>query len=147
MDYRRLIVAAVLSVAAVAALARGASAAAPPKQFVAILNEPQEVPANTGTASGTAYLTFSETTKLLCVTLTYSGLSSPENAAHIHGPALPGVDGSIVFGLPLGNPKNICVGPLANSEKTSLLKNQLYINVHTDNHTGGEIRGQILRIK
>jgi hypothetical protein len=57
------------------------------------------------------------------------------------------VTGGILFALPLGNPKTVCVGPFSNQEKSILLKNATYINIHTTNHTGGEIRGQILRIK
>jgi CHRD domain len=147
MGYRSVIAAASLTLAGVLALASTVAAAPPPKQFLALLNEPQEVPPNPGTATGIAHLTFSESDKLLCLSLTYEGLSGAETDAHIHGPALPGVDGGILFGLALGNPKKQCVGPLINTEKRSLLKNELYINIHTALWPAGEIRGQILRIK
>jgi hypothetical protein len=81
------------------------------------------------------------------LTVSYDGLTSAETAAHIHGPALPGVDANVLFPLPAGSPKDTCVGPLDKDQKKALLKNQLYINVHTMNNTNGEIRGQILRIK
>ena len=132
---------------AVLAVFTGQSAAAGPKQFLANLNAGQETLAIASNAFGVAHLTFDEPTKMLCLTVSYDGLTSAEMAAHIHGPALPGEDADVLFPLPAGSPKDTCVGPLDKTAKKALLKNQLYINVHTANNTCGEIRGQILRIK
>ena len=139
--------AAALLALAVLLGATRAEAVPPPKQFLSNLNAPQETPPVPSPGLGVAHLTFNETTKLLCFSITYSGLVGAEILAHIHGPSLPGVPGGILFPLPLGNPKTGCVGPLSKTDKASLLKNLLYINAHTVAFPGGEIRGQILRIK
>lgn len=141
-------VAALVAATTLFAAARGATAAAPaPKHFIALLGGAQETPPSPSTGFGMAHLTFDEPSKMLCVTLTYGDLSAPETAAHIHGPALPGVPAGILFALPPGNPKNACVGPFDKAAKANLFKNLLYVNVHSLAFPAGEIRGQILRIK
>jgi len=123
------------------------SAAPPPKQLIALINAAQETPPNGSTAQGVGHLTYTDTTKMLCFAISYQGLGSPELVAHIHGPGLPGVAAGIAYALPAGNPKTGCVGPLTTPQKTQLLKNELYINIHSTTLPGGEIRGQIMRIK
>ena len=123
------------------------AAAPPPKQFLANLNSGQETPPNDSNGFGVAHFTFDEATKMLSVSASYRDLTSAEVGAHIHGPALPGQAADILFPLDSGSPKSQCVGPLTNTQKAALLRNRLYINIHTANNTGGEIRGQILRIK
>lgn len=125
-----------------------AAAAAPaPKQFLAVLNSGQETPPVASAGNGAAHLTFDESTKMLCYSITFQSLSSAEILAHIHGPALPGTPGGVLFPLPLGNPKSGCVGPLDKNQKSTLLKNSTYVNIHSTAFPAGEIRGQILRIK
>jgi hypothetical protein len=128
-------------------LAGPANAASKPKQFLAIINGPQETPPNGSPAQGVAHLTFDGTTKMLCYSISFQGLPSAEILAHIHGPALPGTAAGILFPLPLGGAKSGCAGPLTSDQSSDLLKNLLYINVHSVGFPGGEIRGQILRIK
>ena len=137
----------VASVAVVTAMVTTAAAAPPPKQFLAVLNAPQETPPLATAGNGAAHLTFEESTKMLCFSINFQNLSSAEILAHIHGPALPGTPAGILFPLPLGNPKAGCVGPLDKNQKNALLKNSTYINIHSANFPAGEIRGQILRIK
>src|SRR5262245_61420291 len=78
----------------------------------AVLNSAQETPPATGSAQGVASVTFDTTTSMLCIAATFSGLSSAEILAHVHGPAAVGIAGGILFPLPLGSPINACVGPL-----------------------------------
>ncbi len=120
---------------------------AAPKQFLANLNGGQETPPVNTTAFGVAHLTLDQSTNQLCFSITFTGLSSAETAAHIHGPAEPGVPAGILVALPTGNPKNGCVGPLDKTTVKHLIKNLTYVNIHSTSFTGGEIRGQILRIK
>jgi len=117
------------------------------KTFTALLNAGQETPPTTSDAFGVAFLTFDAKTKTLCYAISFSRLSSTEIAAHIHGPAAPGVAANIVFSLtPVpGNPKNSCVGPFTGAVKKALMKGQLYLNVNTNDNPNGEIRGQIIR--
>jgi hypothetical protein len=118
------------------------------KNFMSVINAGQEVPPTTSNSFGVGFYTFDTQTKSLCWSISYNpaDLSSAENNAHIHGPASPGVDGVIVIGLPLGSPKQGCQAIDAPTE-AALKKGQLYVNIHTVNNTGGEIRGQIIPVK
>jgi hypothetical protein len=72
-----------------------------------------------------------------------------EILAHIHGPAAPGVGPApVVVALPVGNNKVGCaVAPPPPFNKAELFKNLYYVNIHSAAFPGGEIRGQIFRIK
>jgi hypothetical protein len=76
--------------------------------------------------------------------ISYSGLLSPETAAHIHGPAPPGMNAGVLFPLPAGNPKFGTTPVLTGVQRTHLQNGQLYVNIHTTGNPGGEIRGQIV---
>ena len=87
----------------------------------------------------------------LTFNLTYSGLSGPATAAHIHGPAGPTQNGSVLIDLtPFNGGSFGTRGSLSGT--TTLTPAQLlavvdgltYINFHTAAYPGGEIRGQIL---
>jgi hypothetical protein len=130
-------------------------ASASKKNFMAVLNSGQEVPVSLlSTAIGNAFMTFDSGTGELCYALTYVDLSSAETASHFHGPGAPGVDAPIVVaisgepGAPsaLGSPKQGCVTLDAAGAK-ALKQGLLYINVHSMNETGGEIRGQVIPVK
>jgi hypothetical protein len=99
----------------------------------------------TGTGSGTATLDLA--TNTLTYSISFSGLSGAETAAHIHGPAAPGVDAGVLYGLPAGSPKtgtiNIVAGAYTVAQQIDQLLHGLwYVNVHSTNFPGGEIRGQ-----
>ena len=135
-----------LAVGIVFVLMASPAGAGSKKTFTALLNAGQEVPPTTSDAFGVAFLTFDAKTKTLCYAISFSRLTSTEIAAHVHGPAAPGVNANIVFPLtPVpGNPKNGCVGPFTGAVKKALNKGQLYLNVHTTDNPNGEIRGQII---
>ena len=118
--------------------------AAGTKTFIALLNGGQETPPQASTAFGVAFLTLG-TDKKLCYSLTYQGLQGTEVAAHLHGPAEPGVAGPIILPLVAGNPKNgDCLGPLSGPILKALKKGQTYVNVHSSVAPNGEIRGQVV---
>jgi hypothetical protein len=98
--------------------------------FIALLNSGQEVPVGTSTGAGIAYLTLGSDDRL-CVSLSFGGLSSALAAAHVHGPAAPGVNADVLFPLPTTNPINTCVGPLDNDQKKDLRRGLFYLNVHS----------------
>lgn len=129
-----------------------AAAAAPAdaivKPFNAVLTGGQEVPQNASEAFGVAFVTFDTRTSTLCYTITFSELGSDETAAHFHGPAAPGQDADVILAItPVpGRAKNGCVGPLSKKQITQLNKGQFYINLHTIEFPGGEIRGQVLPV-
>lgn len=115
--------------------------------FLANLNAGQEVPKGTSNGAGVAYLNIDGQGQL-CVALTVSGLDGQIVAAHIHGPADPGVNGPVIFDLkPNGSPINICVGPPTDAQLKDLRAGKWYLNVHTSEVAAGEVRGQILPVK
>ncbi|MDX6557219.1 MAG: hypothetical protein QOF72_268, partial [Blastocatellia bacterium] len=112
-----------------------------PLVFTATLNGAQETPPNNSTATGTATLLLSPDEQTARVSLNFSGLSSAETAAHIHGPAAPGAVGQILFPLPNSSFSDFLVSP-SPADVQNLKNGQLYINVHSSNFLNGEIRGQ-----
>jgi aldose sugar dehydrogenase len=112
-----------------------------PALFTANLTAAQETPPNNSTAVGTATILLSPDETTARVSLNFSGLTSAETDAHIHGPAAPGVIGVILFPLPTGNVSDFLIS-LTPTDVANLKNGQLYVNVHTTNFPNGEIRGQ-----
>jgi len=112
-----------------------------PTLFVASLNGAQETPPNNSPATGTATLLLSPDEQTARVALNFSGLTSAQTNAHIHGPAAPGVAGSILFPLPNGSFSDFLIA-LSPTDVQNLKSGLLYINVHSSNFLNGEIRGQ-----
>ena len=111
--------------------------------FVATLNGQQETPPNTSPATGQATF-FLDANGVMSYNVTFSGLSATETGSHLHV-APPGVAGPIIQPLPLGNPK---VGSFTwNPAYTGdLLAGNVYVNIHSTNFPGGEIRGQLIAV-
>lgn len=112
-------------------------------QRVAVLMGAQEVPANTSTAIGSGVFIIDTCANTAAFSITYSCLSATETAAHIHGAALPGMNGGVVFPLPSGNVKT-GVWNYPDNLESDLLEGRMYVNIHSANFPGGEIRGQIV---
>ncbi|MEP6570818.1 MAG: PQQ-dependent sugar dehydrogenase [Acidobacteriota bacterium] len=112
-----------------------------PRLFTANLNSAQETPPNSSTATGTATVLLSPDEQTARVSLSFSGLSGAETAAHIHGPAAPGSPGPILFPLPNGNFTDFLISPTP-ADVQNLKNGLLYVNVHSNNFLNGEIRGQ-----
>jgi hypothetical protein len=66
--------------------------------------------------------------------------------AHIHGPADVGEDAPPLGELAVDNDARTFVGTFTMNaqEATYFQNNRLYINLHTEEYPGGEIRGQII---
>src|SRR3989454_3532443 len=111
-----------------------------PLLFTANLNNTQETPPNNSTATGTATLMLSPDEQTARVSLNFSGLSSAETAAHIHGPAAPGVLAPVLFPLSDGNLSDFLI-TLTATDVQNLKNGLLYINVHSNNFPNGDIRG------
>lgn len=110
-----------------------------------------EVPGNssTGTGFGTVELSPDEST--ITVNMSFSGLTSPATQAHIHGPAGPGINAGVLFGftgVPAATSGSIPQQTFAiNPTQVGYLKNGLlYMNVHSVNFGGGELRAQLLPV-
>ncbi len=100
-------------------------------------------------ASGTftATITLHGTSGTLTWVLSFSHLSGPATAAHVHIGA-PGKSGPVVVPLcgPCKSPnKGSFTGAVAGSSQllNALLHGGAYVNVHTKLNPGGEIRGQV----
>lgn len=113
----------------------------PEQLFVATLTGAQEVPANSSTATGTATILLSPDETRGRVALNFSGLSTAQTDAHIHGPAAAGVNAPPIFPLPLGQLSDFQI-TLTAQQVADLKAGLHYINVHTSMFPGGEIRGQ-----
>ncbi len=136
-----------IAIVAVAVLAIGVLTAAPTVGqvfFEAPIDGLQQVPPNASPGTGLGCLTL-HTDGRLTYNIVYSGLLFAEVAAHFHGPAPAGVNAGVQIGLP-ATPfsKTGTVGPLTGAQQADLLNNLWYINIHTLNLLGGELRGQII---
>ena len=111
-----------------------------------------EVPSVTTTATGRAILLYDTSTKAFSATVTVSGLSSALTASHIHD-GTAGTNGPVFidFGGPAAYPVVSPGGFYAGSfsgpytgDVGKLLSGGAYVNAHSTNFSGGEIRGQLV---
>ena len=129
-----------------AALVAGLSVAqAEMVQMKAMLNGAQEVPAVTTPGTGTATFAFDTVTRKLDYDISYSGLTGPAAAAHIHGPAAAGANAGVMVPFPAAASPLKGSAPRTEAQATAQMAGNTYVNVHTAAHGGGEIRGQITR--
>jgi len=129
------------------AVALSAGAFAAEATFKADLKGSDEVPPTDSKGTGIAELSYAPASKTLNWKITYSGLTGPATAAHLHGPAAPGKNGPVV--VKFADPKSPIDGSatLTDDQAADLNAGNLYINVHTAEHKGGEIRGQVMPAK
>jgi hypothetical protein len=139
-----------------------APASAQVTQYVAILTGEQEVPPVESQAFSAAFFTFQRLRgeeRLITVRINFGELTSPPTAAHIHN-AAAGVNGAIVLDYSLGvvvasrflnvnvNEADDLSGPFEGQTLQDLREavdaGNTYVNVHTEMHPTGEIRGQIM---
>jgi hypothetical protein len=114
--------------------------------YEAALTGTQEVPPNTSAGRGMAEIQYDSSKNMLSWKVTYSGLSGPVTGAHIHGPAAAGANAGIV--VPFSNVTTQPIQGQATITPTQfgdLAANLWYVNLHTAQAPGGEIRGQLRR--
>lgn len=110
--------------------------------FYATLNSSNEVPPNASGASGTATVTFNNTTKILTASVPFTGMVV--TAAHIHKGAV-GVPGPPVFTFTdYTSPISYTSPALSAGQEADLKANLYYINLHSVAYPDGEIRGQLI---
>jgi hypothetical protein len=108
----------------------------------AILNGDQENPPVTTTATAYGYAAINPTMDSITYTVVYSGITPI--SAHIHNAPF-GTNGPVILGLQSIAPGIYSAKSLiGENDITSFLKDELYFNIHSANHPGGEIRGQII---
>lgn len=117
------------------------------KTYKARLTAKDEVPPNASAATADGTFTFDAATKQLTWSVTFTGLSGPAAAAHIHRPAAPGANAGVVVAFdvpkaPAGEIKGSTF--LVTEQVNDLQSGKYYVNIHTAANKGGEIRGQIM---
>jgi hypothetical protein len=108
------------------------------------LSGAQEVPPVQTSGTGTADLTYDPSTRVVTWTITYSGLSDTATMAHFHGPAGSNV---VIWLSKKGSPAESPIkgeATLTSEHAQLFAAGDLYINVHTQAHPGGELRGQVV---
>ena len=141
--------------------------------FTTTLTGAQEVPPSGSPGIGSALVTLDTVTNILTVNVSFAGLVSPTTASHIHCCTPPGANALVATavptfpGFPLGvttgtylmsfdltsastyNPAFIAAngGTVAGAQAafiTGLTNGLAYLNIHTQQFPGGEIRGQLV---
>lgn len=119
------------------------------------LNANQEVPPNTSSATATAVVRLLDPANV-AYTLTWNGLTGAPTGAHFHAPAPPGTNAGVLvpITLPAGAGTSGTVSGTTNNQQLIAFLSQpspapnqtfsqAYINIHTAQNPGGEIRGQV----
>lgn len=118
--------------------------------FKATLTPQAEVPAvKNSEGKGVVKASFDTKTKQLTWWSEQSGLSGPVTMAHFHGPADATQNAAVQIPLTtaqLGHKGKGAV-KLTNEQAQQLMQGHWYFNYHTKLNPGGEIRGQVLRVK
>lgn len=114
-----------------------------PWQFAVTLNGAADGVTTTGSGSGTLSLAGN----VLTYSIQYGSLTSEAVAAHIHGPADASQSAGVLFPL---NGVSGTSGTLSGTQVLTadqiadLVLGKTYVNIHTTNFGGGEIRGQVM---
>ena len=139
-------------------LGKGAAGLTSTNENTAVVSTPNAV--GTGGEVG-AGISYDDVSKLLTINVGwgslngFTDLSSVVSASHIHGPtASSGVGsfnegGGVLFTLPrlssTANGGSIATTvTLSPAQELELLNGRYYVNIHTTQNTGGEIRGNIV---
>ena len=140
----------ILAIGLLSALAAAPSAYAQSVDFIAELKASNEVPPNASPATGSVTVNLEEESRIITFNVSYSGLTGTATAAHFHGPAAPGANAGAIVPIPaakLATPKFNGAATLSEQQVHDLLDGKLYFNIHTAANPGGEIRGQVLKMK
>jgi hypothetical protein len=128
---------------AIAAIAAAAPAFADVEKFKADLTGPGEVPPTPSKGTGSIEATYDTATKTLTWSGSYSGLTSPEVAAHFHGPAAAGVNAPVMVPVDAKESPFKGSATLTDAQAKAFDDGMVYFNIHTTEHKPGEIRGQM----
>jgi len=113
--------------------------------FSTRLDGRNEVPPVYSMGTGTVDAVLDRDTGLFRFRIGYSNLSGPITAAHFHGPADVGANAAPVITLnpPFPNPYEGRI-QLTPVQAGDLLAGRWYLNLHTAQNPGGELRGQLI---
>jgi hypothetical protein len=113
--------------------------------FHGTLSGGSEVPPVAGSASGTATVTLDTATKMVTYNVTYSGLSGPAAAAHIHCGAAAGANAGVAVAFPKADSPISGSATMTDAQIADLEAGKCYVNVHTAANKGGEARAQLTK--
>lgn len=107
-----------------------------------------ENPPNVSPGSGYGTVVLNAASNQITVNLSWSSLTAPTTASHIHGPGGVGTNAAVLFpfsGVPATTagaipPQTFSINP---TQVGYLFAGYLYMNLHTANFPGGEIRDQL----
>ena len=107
------------------------------------LSGANEVPANSSVYKGNATLTFNKDTKIFMINVTHD-VPNPAGG-HIHLGAV-GENGPVIFPFTsLTSPITLTSSVLTDEQVTALKDGKYYVNIHTEEFPGGEIRGNLVK--
>ena len=154
----------IVAVVSTAWLAIASPSPAETIQFSTDLKGSSQVPPTQISGTGTVTATYDTVTKRLSWKGSYSDLSGPATAAHIHGPAAASTNARLVFWISAnigqcsqgecrsgGDAKAQPTSPfegsamLTDAQAAELINGMYYVNIHTNAYPRGEIRGQLLK--
>jgi hypothetical protein len=114
--------------------------------YRATLSGSQEVPPVSTSGSGNAEVMVNPSTMAMTYRVTYTGLTGPATAGHIHGPAPAGQNAGVQVPFATATPSPLTgSATLTAAQYADLKAGRHYVNIHTAAHPGGEIRGQLVR--
>jgi hypothetical protein len=120
-----------------------ASSYAAEETYKATLNGASELPPVTSSGTGSATVTVDTASKKVTWSVTYSGLTAA--AAHIHCGAAPGANAGVAVPLKVGPSPMTGEGTMTDAQLAELQGGKCYVNIHTAENKGGEIRGQLAK--
>ena len=113
--------------------------------FHGTLSNGAEVPPVTGSGSGTATVTLDTATKQITYNVTYTGLTGPAAAAHIHCGAAAGANSGVAVAFPNAASPISGTATMTDAQVADLEAGKCYVNVHTEANKGGEVRAQLMK--
>ena len=134
---------AVTALTCAAALTVAVPALAETVNLKADMNAASEVPANSSKATGTVTASYDTASKKLSWKGSYKDLTGPATAAHFHGPAEAGKNAGVMVPISPATSPFEGSATLNDDQAKALMAGKLYVNVHTAENKGGEIRGQL----
>jgi len=137
-----------VALAAFATFAWAGLAQAAPVHFEFPLTGAEQVPPVETSGKGTADITWDAATRVVTWAVTYSGMSGTATMAHFHGPADKGKNGPVVVWLSKQGAQATSPfsgeATLTPEQAQQFAAGEWYVNVHSQAHPGGEIRGQVM---